>query len=81
MDQKIHIVGGGIGGLTTALALQQAGRPVRIWEQAAELNEIGAGLTLSPNATRVLIGLGLEAPPARGCHVTRGADHSALPER
>ncbi|MGI9329938.1 MAG: FAD-dependent monooxygenase [Gammaproteobacteria bacterium] len=60
MQQSIAIAGGGIAGLTAALALQQRGRAVCIYEQASQLSEIGAGLTLSPNATRVLIGLGLE---------------------
>ena len=57
---KIGIVGAGIGGMTAAVALQQRGFQVVVYEQASELGEIGAGLTLSPNATRVLAGLGLE---------------------
>jgi len=60
MQQSIAIAGGGIAGLTAALALQQQGQRVRIYEQTSQLSEIGAGLTLSPNATRILIGLGLE---------------------
>ncbi|WP_164857263.1 FAD-dependent monooxygenase [Sphingomonas crocodyli] len=57
--QQVVIVGGGIGGLATALALLRRGDSVRIFEQAPELKEIGAGLTISPNATRALISLGL----------------------
>ena len=57
---KIGIVGAGIGGMTAAVALQQRGFHAVVYEQAPELGEIGAGLTISPNATRVLAGLGLE---------------------
>jgi salicylate hydroxylase len=58
-DTDIAIAGAGIGGLCAALALQQRGfRPV-VYEQAQELREVGAGITLSPNATRVLVRLGL----------------------
>jgi salicylate hydroxylase len=54
------VVGGGIGGLTAALALAAKGTRVTVLEQASELGEIGAGIQLSPNATRVLFALGLE---------------------
>ncbi|GEL24827.1 3-hydroxybenzoate 6-hydroxylase [Pseudonocardia sulfidoxydans NBRC 16205] len=53
------VVGGGIGGLGTALALHRAGRTVRVLEQAAEFGEVGAGLQMAPNATRVLREWGL----------------------
>jgi salicylate hydroxylase len=56
---RIVIVGGGIGGLTTALAMTQAGFSVTVYERAAELADQGAGITLAPNATRVLYHLGL----------------------
>lgn len=56
----ILIAGAGIGGLTAALALQQRGFRVRVFEQAPELREIGAGLQISANGTRVLFALGLE---------------------
>lgn len=55
------IVGGGIGGLAAALALRQAGVAVQILEQARKLKEVGAGLQLSPNATRILRDLGVLA--------------------
>jgi salicylate hydroxylase len=55
----ILIVGGGIGGLSAALALIRKGYDVRVYEQAAELKEIGAGIQLGPNGTRCLIALGL----------------------
>jgi salicylate hydroxylase len=60
-SEPIVVVGAGIGGLTAALALLRAGLPVAVVEQAVALREVGAGLTLSPNATRVLHALGLEA--------------------
>jgi len=57
---SVIIVGGGIGGLTLALALAQRGRASTVIEQAGAFHAIGAGLQLSPNATRVLFALGLE---------------------
>ncbi|GII98868.1 3-hydroxybenzoate 6-hydroxylase [Sediminihabitans luteus] len=53
------VVGGGIGGLATALALRRRGRAVRLLEQADEFGEVGAGLQLGPNATRILDSWGL----------------------
>jgi 3-hydroxybenzoate 6-monooxygenase len=53
------IVGGGIGGLTTALALARSGRPVHVVEKAPEFGEIGAGLQLAPNALHVLDSVGV----------------------
>ena len=57
---KIAIIGGGIGGLTAALALLKRGLDVDIYEQAPELKEVGAGIQISSNGTRVLFALGLE---------------------
>ncbi len=57
----ILVAGAGIGGLTAALALAGKGFRVIVAERAERLIEAGAGLQLSPNATRVLIGLGLRA--------------------
>lgn len=59
-DGDILIAGGGIGGLTAALALLRRGVGVRVFEQSRELKEVGAGLTLSQGAMRCLAGLGLE---------------------
>src|ERR1700739_1022121 len=61
----ILIAGAGLGGLTAALALIQRGYDVRVFEQAAELREVGAGVQLGANGTRVLIALGLEAAMRR----------------
>ena len=58
-EQPIVIVGGGIGGLTAALALGRAGIPCLVIEQRTQIEEVGAGLQLSPNASRILIELGL----------------------
>jgi salicylate hydroxylase len=51
--------GAGLGGLTTALALIQRGYRVRVFEQATELKEVGAGVQIGPNGSRLLISLGL----------------------
>jgi salicylate hydroxylase len=58
---SIGIVGGGIGGMTAALALLRKGFEVSVFEQAPELLEVGAGLQLSPNGVRILHSLGLSA--------------------
>jgi len=58
--QKIVIVGGGIGGLAAALSLLKRGLDVEVYEQAPELKEVGAGIQISSNGTRVLYALGLE---------------------
>ncbi len=67
MPRRILIAGAGIGGLTAALALRRAGFAVTVIEAAPQLEEIGAGIQLSPNASGILIALGLApalAPPA-----------------
>ena len=58
-SRTVMIAGAGIGGLTAALAIAQHGFRVAIYDQAERLEEIGAGIQLSPNASRVLIALGL----------------------
>tara|TARA_R110002072_G_scaffold1780_9_gene14727 strand:- start:4120 stop:5304 length:1185 start_codon:yes stop_codon:yes gene_type:complete len=60
-SRQVLIAGGGIGGLTAALCLAKKGFEVAVFEQAPELVAIGAGIQLSPNCTRVLHDLGLEA--------------------
>jgi salicylate hydroxylase len=55
----VLVVGGGIGGLSAALALRFEGAKVRVYEQAAELGEVGAGVGLFPNSMRILQRLGV----------------------
>lgn len=59
MNQQVIVAGGGIGGLACALALARRGVPTVLLEQAAAFGEVGAGLQLGPNATRVLSDWGL----------------------
>jgi 2-polyprenyl-6-methoxyphenol hydroxylase-like FAD-dependent oxidoreductase len=61
----VAVVGGGIGGLTTAVALVRKGIDVTVYEQAPELLPVGASLALGPNATRLLGALGLMEPVRR----------------
>jgi salicylate hydroxylase len=56
---RVLIAGAGIGGLTAALALRQAGLDAHVYEQASVLREVGAGVAISPNAVKVLHRLGL----------------------
>lgn len=56
---RIAIVGGGIGGLATAAFLEHAGLRASVYEQAAQLSEVGAGLVVAPNAARLLRRLGV----------------------
>ncbi len=58
-QKTVLIIGGGIGGLTAAIALQQRGFKVRVHEQAPFLGELGAGLTLPPTSMRVFDELGI----------------------
>ncbi len=57
---KIAIIGGGITGLTTALALHKLGIASKVYEQAETLSEIGAGIWLQPNAVKILNWLGIK---------------------
>jgi salicylate hydroxylase len=70
MTQRPHVLiaGGGIGGLTAALALLRRGFDVDVFEQAAELREVGAGVQISANGTRALYNLGVgETLAASSC--------------
>ena len=62
---KVVVAGGGIGGLTVAIALRRAGFEVSVFERAAELGEVGAGLLLAANAQNALAKLGLANAVAR----------------
>ena len=58
---KVIIVGGGIGGLTTALSLREAGIETLVFEAAPRVDALGLGINLQPNAVRELTELGLAA--------------------
>src|SRR5438309_4412642 len=83
---EIAIIGGGIGGLTAAVALHRFGLRADVYEQAAEFTELGAGVSLGPNALTLLRRLGLEpdlnaisAHPS-GYEMRRGRDGKVLYE-
>jgi|EndMetStandDraft_4_1072995.scaffolds.fasta_scaffold16958_2 salicylate hydroxylase len=61
---RVAIIGGGIGGLTAALAMHQRGIEVSVYEQSPRIGEIGAGVTLSPNAVKAFQALRLNEPIA-----------------
>lgn len=72
------VVGAGIGGLTTAVALRRRGIEVTVLERAGQLREIGAGLTLWPNAMRALRRVGLaDAVAAAGAPALFGTLRSS----
>jgi 5-methylphenazine-1-carboxylate 1-monooxygenase len=56
---KVLIIGAGLGGLTAALSLRQAGLEVDVFEQAQDVGELGVGINLLPHGTKVLAALGL----------------------
>lgn len=56
---RVVIVGAGIGGLTTAIAMRARGIDARVYEQAGELKALGAGVSIAPNGSRMLTRLGL----------------------
>lgn len=58
--KRVVVIGAGIGGLAAAGALHRSGIEVAVYERAAELGEVGAGLQLGPNAVKVLRALGVE---------------------
>lgn len=68
--KKIIIVGGGIGGAATALALQRAGFEPVVYERTPELREVGAGIALWANATHILKNLGLLSDALRVGYLT-----------
>jgi salicylate hydroxylase len=84
MPLSIAVIGAGIGGLAAALSLRQAGFAVDVYEQAPELTEIGGGINMGPNATRILRRLGLtegldrEGVRPAGTHQRRWQDGRTL---
>jgi 2-polyprenyl-6-methoxyphenol hydroxylase-like FAD-dependent oxidoreductase len=70
----VLVVGGGIGGLSTALALAQKGIPVQVLEQAPEFKEIGAGIQLGPNVFRMFEVLGLTEQMFHWCAFPEGLE-------
>lgn len=60
-DVDVAVIGGGLGGLTLAIGLRKAGVPAEVFEQAAELREVGAGVAIGANSTRLLDRLGVHA--------------------
>lgn len=60
MNGPILVAGGGIGGLTAAVALRRAGFEVEVYERAAEIREVGAGIAIQPNAVLALRRIGLD---------------------
>ena len=84
MRPRALIVGAGIGGLTAAIALARKGLEVALFERAEALEEIGAGLQATPNATRVLARLGVlqtveaHALAPRAIRIIRGRDGAEL---
>src|SRR5215475_16182041 len=57
---RIALIGGGIGGLVAAVALRKRGFEPVVFEQAGELKEVGAGIQITPNSTKILRAIGLE---------------------
>jgi 2-polyprenyl-6-methoxyphenol hydroxylase-like FAD-dependent oxidoreductase len=72
MTLRVVVIGGGLGGTAAAVALTRAGIDARVYEQAARLAEVGAGVSLAPNGLRMLERLVVGDAVAR-----RGARHVA----
>ena len=71
MTEKIHIIGAGIGGLTTALSLNQLGFDVQVYEGAPAIKPVGAGIVMANNAMQVFDQLGIRSKiEEAGCRVS-----------
>jgi salicylate hydroxylase len=75
-ESSIAVIGGGIGGLAAALSLLGAGFDVHVYEQADAVRDVGAGIQISPNASRLLSRLGITDESA-----TQGVKPLALHQR
>lgn len=73
-NAPVLVVGGGIGGLATALALSRKAIPVQVLEQAPEFKEIGAGIQLGPNVFRMFEVLGLTEQMFHWCAFPTGLE-------
>ena len=69
---KFLIAGGGICGLTTAIALHQQGQEVAVYEAAEEIKAVGAGISISSNAIRALDSIGLAQEVIAHSQVQKG---------
>src|SRR2546430_5149176 len=69
----VLIVGGGIGGLALALALEKAGIPSRVFESSPEIKAVGVGINILPHAAKELARLGLDGALSRVAVATREA--------
>ncbi len=82
MSRELLVAGAGIGGLAAALAARRAGWEAHVFEQAPGFSEVGAGLQLGPNATRILRQWGLlEEARAMGCEPQRLVARDAMTGR
>jgi salicylate hydroxylase len=79
MTLRIAIVGGGIGGLAAALFLRRAGLDATVYEQAAGLHPVGAGIVVAPNMVRLLRNLGVISPRSGAVSVPAPAGGEAAP--
>ncbi|KAI1086823.1 putative salicylate hydroxylase [Rostrohypoxylon terebratum] len=70
MPLRVIVVGAGIGGLCTAVAMQQAGHSVKIFEKSAFAAEVGAAIMITPNGQRVLSHLGFDFKRARSVDIS-----------
>jgi salicylate hydroxylase len=74
---RVAVIGGGIGGLTAALALHRRGVDVTVFEQAPELGEVGAGVMIQPNGARILERLGLGDELTGSAHASARAPRTS----